>query len=167
MTSPRCSRLQRADRRAEPRVGERVPYVVVYGAPGLPLIDLVRTPTELLGSPGLRPNAEYYVLRAVAPPLQRCLGLLGADVASWYAAVPRRLRLPPPEAAAAAATIARYFSGRCCASCGGAATRPVCEPCAAQPLRTRLRLMEKLRCGERAAAAVDAVSLGHVAGVIV
>ena len=34
-------RLSR-DRRAEPRVGERVPYVVVYGSPGLPLIQLVR-----------------------------------------------------------------------------------------------------------------------------
>ncbi|XP_028411186.1 DNA polymerase zeta catalytic subunit-like isoform X2 [Dendronephthya gigantea] len=30
------------DRRAEPRVGERVPYVVVNGTPGLPLIQLVR-----------------------------------------------------------------------------------------------------------------------------
>ena len=30
------------DRRAEPRVGERVPYVVVNGGPGLPLIQLVR-----------------------------------------------------------------------------------------------------------------------------
>merc|ERR1719336_2030392 len=30
----------RVDRRAVPRVGERVPYVVVYGEPGLPLIQL-------------------------------------------------------------------------------------------------------------------------------
>merc|ERR1719319_1997888 len=32
----------RADRRAVPRAGERVPYVVVYGEPGLNLIQLVR-----------------------------------------------------------------------------------------------------------------------------
>lgn len=30
------------DRRSEPRAGERVPYVIVYGSPGLPLIELVR-----------------------------------------------------------------------------------------------------------------------------
>lgn len=30
------------DRRAEPRVGERVPYVIVNGSPGLPLIQLVK-----------------------------------------------------------------------------------------------------------------------------
>ena len=35
------NRLSR-DRRAEPRVGERVPYLVVNGSPGLPLIQLVR-----------------------------------------------------------------------------------------------------------------------------
>lgn len=35
-------RMLREDRRSEPRVGERVPYVVVYGSPGLPLIQLVR-----------------------------------------------------------------------------------------------------------------------------
>jgi hypothetical protein len=29
----------RLDRRAIPRTGERVPYVVVYGEPGLPLIQ--------------------------------------------------------------------------------------------------------------------------------
>lgn len=30
------------DRQAEPLVGERVPYVIVCGSPGLPLIKLVR-----------------------------------------------------------------------------------------------------------------------------
>ena len=55
----------RTDRRAEPRVGQRVPYAVVYGAPGLPLIDLVRSPAELRADPGLRLNAEYYVSRAL------------------------------------------------------------------------------------------------------
>ena len=35
-----------ADRRAEPRAGERVPYVIVYGLPGLPLIKLVRRYTD-------------------------------------------------------------------------------------------------------------------------
>lgn len=34
--------MLREDRRSEPRVRERVPYVVVYGSPGLPLIQLVR-----------------------------------------------------------------------------------------------------------------------------
>ena len=153
------SRLTRADRRAEPRVGQRVPYAVVYGAPGLPLIELVRTPAELLADPALRLNAEYYVSRAVAPPLQRCLGLLGVDVLAWYAAVPRRLRLPPPAAAAAAATISRFFAGRSCAVCARASARPVCAECASHPVRTRLTLEGTVRRRERALAAVREVSL--------
>jgi len=32
------------DPRAEPLNGQRVPYVIVYGSPGLPLIKLVKTP---------------------------------------------------------------------------------------------------------------------------
>ena len=42
--------MLREDRRSEPRVGERVPYVVVYGSPGLPLIQLVRRSVNHLGS---------------------------------------------------------------------------------------------------------------------
>ena len=34
--------MLKQDRRSEPRIGERVPYVVIHGSPGLPLIQLVR-----------------------------------------------------------------------------------------------------------------------------
>jgi DNA polymerase zeta len=73
----------RADRRSEPRVGERVPYVVVYGQPGLPLIQLIRQPMEVLQDPSLRINAVYYITKQVLPPLDRAFSLLGVDVFSW------------------------------------------------------------------------------------
>jgi len=53
----------RADRRAVPRAGERVPYVVVYGEPGLNLIQLVRPPQALLDQPHLRINGLYYLTK--------------------------------------------------------------------------------------------------------
>ena len=34
--------MLKQDRRAEPRIGERVPYVIIHGSPGLPLIQLVK-----------------------------------------------------------------------------------------------------------------------------
>ena len=71
------------DRRCEPRVGERVPYVIVYGTPGQPLIQLVRRPQELLDNPGLRLNGTYYVTKQLMPPLDRCFSLLGVDVRQW------------------------------------------------------------------------------------
>lgn len=74
-----------------PNIGERVPYVIVYGEPGKPLIQSVRSPEEVLcekWNPGgggdiLRPNAIYYVTKVIVPPLSRCLSLIGVDVTSW------------------------------------------------------------------------------------
>lgn len=77
-------RWLQTDRRAEPRISERVPYVIVNGPPGLPLIRLVRSPLDLLTDPSLRPNATYYITRVIIPPLDRCFSLLGAEVESWY-----------------------------------------------------------------------------------
>ena len=77
------------DRRSEPRVGERVPYVIIYGAPGVPLIQLVRRPVEVLQDPTLRLNATYYITKQILPPLARIFSLIGIDVFSWYHELPR------------------------------------------------------------------------------
>ena len=77
------------DRRLEPRVGERVPYVIVYGSPGVPLIQLVRRPLDVLQDPSLRLNSTYYVTKQILPPLGRLLQLVGVDVLRWYQEIPR------------------------------------------------------------------------------
>lgn len=85
-----CLRCMMAyDRRLEPRVGERVPYVIVYGMPGVPLIQLVRRPVEVLQDPSLRLNATYYITKQILPPLARIFNLIGVDVFSWYHELPR------------------------------------------------------------------------------
>lgn len=71
------------DRRSEPRRGERVPYVIVYGTPGQPLIQLVRRPLEVMENPALRLNAAYYITKQLTPPLDRAFSLLGVDVREW------------------------------------------------------------------------------------
>ena len=71
------------DRCSEPRVGERVPYVIVYGTPGQPLIQLVRRPGELLENPGLRLNGVYYITKQILPALDRNFSLMGVDVRQW------------------------------------------------------------------------------------
>lgn len=82
------------DRRSEPRVGERVPYVIIYGSPGVPLIQLVRRPVELLQDPTLRLNATYYITKQILPPLARVFSLIGIDVFNWYYELPR---VSPPN----------------------------------------------------------------------
>lgn len=78
------------DHRAEPRRGERVPYLVINGPPGVPLIRLVRSPHEYLTNEALKINAIYYITKVLIPPLNRCLLLIGADVNQWFNDLPRK-----------------------------------------------------------------------------
>ncbi|KAF4520400.1 hypothetical protein B566_EDAN018620 [Ephemera danica] len=164
----------RVDRRAEPRHGERVPYVVVSGAPGLPLIRLVRSPHELLRDPGLRINAEYYITRAITPALQRCFSLIGADVHQWYSEMPRRTisSLPTvsmPGNRTNARTISQYFATVECAACRREQTREgLCGSCQTKPRESAIVLVHKVRRWERASANMNKLCsncCGHVNGV--
>eukprot|EP00002_Diphylleia_rotans_P013155 TRINITY_DN2562_c0_g1_i23.p1 TRINITY_DN2562_c0_g1~~TRINITY_DN2562_c0_g1_i23.p1 ORF type:complete len:1638 (+),score=290.27 TRINITY_DN2562_c0_g1_i23:62-4975(+) len=70
------SKLMEKDHRAEPKYAERVPYVVVSGAPGSRLMDLVVEPQDLLNeSKGYRLNATYYITKQIIPSLDRLFGL--------------------------------------------------------------------------------------------
>lgn len=82
-TCVHCRRGLLIDKRSEPRTSERVPYVIVYGTPGQPLIQLVRKPDELLENPGLRLNGVYYITKQILPALDRAFSLLGVDVRQW------------------------------------------------------------------------------------
>ncbi|RZF41267.1 hypothetical protein LSTR_LSTR010495 [Laodelphax striatellus] len=108
------------DRRSEPRTGERVPYVIVSGPPGLPLIRLVRSPHELLADPALKVNADYYISRVIIPPLNRCLLLVGANVHN------------------------------CCAVCHDqSCTSGVCDRCRERPQTVAVSLAAQLHGWER------------------
>ena len=98
----------RNDRMAIPPVGWRVPYVIIYGEPGRPLIHSVRRPDDVLFEINeekmdrqqisdlqyslnrtLRPNDTYYIMKIVGPVLARCFSLIGADVIQWYTEMPK------------------------------------------------------------------------------
>ena len=49
-------RFCKFDRMRIPNVGERVPYVIVYGEPGKPLIQSVRSPDEVLKGRVIQPK---------------------------------------------------------------------------------------------------------------
>ncbi|KAF7867224.1 hypothetical protein EAF04_005307 [Stromatinia cepivora] len=81
------------DARAEPQYGERVPYVVVTGAPGARLIDRCVAPEDLLNSDHSELDAEYYISKNLIPPLERIFNLMGANVRSWYDEMPKVQRV--------------------------------------------------------------------------
>ncbi|KAK4154857.1 hypothetical protein C8A00DRAFT_14013 [Chaetomidium leptoderma] len=77
------------DARTEPQYGERVPYVVVSGAPGARLVDRCVAPEALLHNPHASLDAEYYISKNLIPPLERIFNLVGANVRAWYDEMPK------------------------------------------------------------------------------
>ena len=99
-----CRRML-VDPRTEPQYGERVPYVVVTGAPGARLIDRCVAPETLLSEDGgdhAELDADYYIMKTLIPPLERIFNLVGANVRLWYEEMPKVLRVRdiPPVAVA-------------------------------------------------------------------
>ncbi|KAM6915313.1 DNA polymerase zeta catalytic subunit [Xenentodon cancila] len=147
-------RMMAYDRRLEPRVGERVPYVVVYGMPGVPLIQLVRRPPEVLQDPGLRLNATYYITKQILPPLARMFQLIGVDVFSWYQELPRIQKAscsaaPGGEDVSRKGTISQYFTTLHCPVCDNLTQLGVCSRCRADPQRVAVTLHQDMREWER------------------
>ncbi|XP_060609160.2 DNA polymerase zeta catalytic subunit [Anolis sagrei] len=136
------------DRRSEPRVGERVPYVIVYGMPGLPLIQLVRRPIEVLQDPNLRLNATYYITKQILPPLARILSLIGIDVFCWYHELPRIQkagRTSHAEQESRKGTISQYFTTLHCPVCDELTQHGICSKCRSQPQRAVVILNQEIR----------------------
>ncbi|KAF2876901.1 hypothetical protein BDV95DRAFT_480820 [Massariosphaeria phaeospora] len=82
-----------ADPRSEPQYGERVPYVVITGAPGARLIDRCVSPETLLQNDHIELDAEYYISKNLIPPLERIFNLVGANVRQWYDEMPKVQRI--------------------------------------------------------------------------
>ncbi|XP_041662079.1 DNA polymerase zeta catalytic subunit isoform X2 [Cheilinus undulatus] len=143
-------RMMAYDRRLEPRVGERVPYVVVYGMPGVPLIQLVRRPMEVLQDPSLRLNATYYITKQILPPLARMFQLIGVDVFSWYQELPRVQKASCSSAVGGEevgrkGTISQYFTTLHCPVCDDLTQLGVCSRCRAEPQRVAVTLYQDMR----------------------
>ncbi|KAL6485419.1 hypothetical protein MHYP_G00048110 [Metynnis hypsauchen] len=147
-------RMMSYDRRLEPRVGERVPYVIVYGTPGVPLIQLVRRPLEVLQDPSLRLNATYYITKQILPPLARIFNLIGVDVFCWYQELPRVQKSSCLSGGAVGeevgrkGTISQYFTTLHCPVCDELTQLGVCERCRAEPQRVAVTLQQNLRLWE-------------------
>ncbi|XP_072391181.1 DNA polymerase zeta catalytic subunit isoform X2 [Diabrotica undecimpunctata] len=139
------------DRRNEPRSGERVPYVIINGPPGLPLIRLVRSPRDLINDISLKPNAQYYITRVIIPAINRCFNLLGVDLNIWFNQMPRKKTqyLPGSTTPKKKSTISQYFSTSNCVSCEEQTQIGICEQCQSRPQTTMVTLMEKMRNWEK------------------
>ena len=149
-----------ADPRAEPQYGERVPYVVITGAPGARLIDRCVAPDVLLQNDHVELDAEYYISKNLIPPLERIFNLVGANVRQWYDEMPKfrrtrriqRLLVPDDhENAMVKKTLESYLKTSCCLVCRRKIDdeEPICNDCLGQPQASLLVLRARLNHAER------------------
>ena len=88
-----ATRRMLRDPRTEPQYGERVPYVVIAGAPGARLFERCVEPERLINDENTELDAEYYISKNLIPPLERIFNLVGANVRQWYDEMPKVQRI--------------------------------------------------------------------------
>jgi DNA polymerase zeta len=182
-----ATRRMLKDARREPQYGERVPYVVIAGAPGARLIDRCVDPEVLLGGGGAELDAEYYIRKNIIPPLERIFGLVGANVRGWYEEIPKVQRLRAAKGGeqqgggggggggAGKRTLENFLRDNICVVCRDklpapppfaagaedeARARPVCDACVADAPGTLLGMTARLRRLEGTLAMAERVCRG-------
>lgn len=156
------------DPRAEPQYGERVPYVVVTGAPGARLIDRCVAPDVLLYNDDNELDAEYYISKNLIPPLERIFNLVGANVRQWYDEMPKVQRMRRIDATMISAnkhsslskkTMESYMKSSSCVVCrdkiGGSTI--VCARCLQLADSSTLILKSRLSRIEKKAISLERV----------
>lgn len=160
------------DPRAEPQYGERVPYVVIAGAPGARLIDRCVAPDVLLHHNDDELDAEYYICKNIIPPLERIFNLCGANVRQWYDEMPkfqaiRSVRGVVPglmsgqeNTRAVGKTLESYMKSSSCVVCRAKLNNEetlMCGDCIGRPHVSVFDLHKRLRGAEMKALDVDKV----------
>ena len=156
------------DPRAEPQYGERVPYVVITGAPGARLIDRCVAPDVLLHNDNNELDAEYYILKNLIPPLERIFNLVGANVRQWYDEMPKFQRVRRREAMASTGgknlivskkTLESYMKSSACIVCREKLEEgmAICTRCVQHADSSLMTLYSRLNQAEKKAVSLETV----------
>lgn len=142
------------DARAEPQYGERVPYVIITGAPGARLIDRSVAPEDLLTNPHWQLDAEYYISKNLIPPLERIFNLVGANVRQWYDEMPKvqRIHQAHNQPGLKKMTLESYMRSTHCRVCNTKFAdegQTLCPACRENPAGSLFTLQTRLGAEER------------------
>ncbi|KAF9270228.1 hypothetical protein L218DRAFT_849988 [Marasmius fiardii PR-910] len=142
----------------EPQYGERVPYVVTRGIPGIKLVDRAMDPLEFLEAGNLHLDALYYITRVLIPPLERIFNLVGADVRQWFNDMPRPKGLEVVSPSKKDSTgivkserlnIYEHFDNAHCLTCGDYTLQGLCYQCLENTELSETSLLTRMAEGER------------------
>lgn len=147
------------DPRAEPQHGERVPYVVITGAPGARLVDRCVPPEVLLNDDQNELDSEYYISKNIIPPLERIFNIMGANVRQWYDEMPKFQRIRQIDAGPIIGskekiwtkkTMESYMKSSSCLVCRNKLEEemPICSICRQNKYTSMLSLRSRLSRAE-------------------
>lgn len=155
-------RLLQTDPRAEPRLNERVPFVIIYGEPRTPLVNLAKTPMEVLENLSYRINADYYIQKIICPTLNRIFCTMKVDTLLWYKSMPRQNIIHRSHYLIAQknqriggshkqSTMSQYFSPSHCPVCAKSIpiNDDICDTCREDLQSSVIRLTEEISKSQR------------------
>lgn len=156
------------DPRAEPQYGERVPYIVIAGAPGARLTDRCVAPEILLHNDQNDLDAEYYISKNLIPPLERIFNLVGANVRQWYDEMPKFQRIRRIDAGSLVGgselvilkkTLESYMKSSSCLVCREKLDEgmPICSACMQNPHSSLLTLRSRFNKAEKKAFDIEKI----------
>lgn len=147
---------------AAPQYKERIPYVVLRGAPGDRLVDRCVSPEALINNSDVHLDSEYYITKNLIPPLERIFNLVGGNVRLWYDEMPRVVKFHQPllqskkkasAASGAGAPNLRHFlkdtSCRVCSNQCEDGSGGICGTCREHPFESLYTLSQRLRTREK------------------
>lgn len=158
---------QRAEKdpHAGPQYRERVPYIVISGAPGERLVDRCVSPEYLLENSGrVHLDTEYYIVKTLLPPLERLFSLTGADVFKWYNEMPKRVN-NVHALVHDVSGMGNFVKIASCKSCGERVDIPrddvnglsLCTTCKRYPQAAVVKLISRAQKREREVKELDAI----------
>ncbi|KAG9075359.1 DNA polymerase zeta [Ceratobasidium sp. UAMH 11750] len=153
------------DPMADPQYGDRVPYVIIRGEPGLRLVDRAVPPEELLKDRHKKIDDTYYITHSLIPPLERVFNLVGANVRQWFEDMPKPVRSDARRFNSVAASadddgdddsegrqnIDEHFKSMQCMVCRQPSSDDICEDCFEDRQFSAKLLLDKVRVVERRA----------------
>lgn len=155
-------RFLQTDPRAEPRLNERVPFVIIYGEPRTPLVNLAKTPMEVLENLSYRINADYYIQKIICPTLNRIFCTMKVDTLLWYKSMPRQNIIHRSHYLVAQknqrfggsckqSTMSQYFSPSHCPVCAKSIpiSDDICDMCRKDLQSSVIRLTEEISKNQR------------------
>lgn len=134
--------------------------------PGLPLIQLVRSPRELVSDTNLRLNVTYYITKQILPPLGRIFSLMGVDVNQWYTDLPRVTRSTGfgdqndgcADGTKKKGTLLGYFSSLNCPVCDERTQCGLCADCKSDKQRVAVITSQRIHSEEQCRAQLEQVN---------